>query len=277
MSVINLIKTFSLLAILTGVLLGIGFFFGGPGGAFIALIFAGITNFISYWYSDKIILKMYNAEELTEVQAPTIHQIVGKLSKRADIADPKIYLIKTDRPNAMATGRSPKHSAVAVTSGLLEHLGTDEIEGVLSHEISHIKNRDTLISTVSATIAGAITWIAQILSMMLLFGEDRGNMGGGIFMIFFAPLAAMLVRTAISRNREFLADESGAKISENPEGLMSALKKIHAIAEKNPLNIDPSTSHLFIANPLSKNSITSLFSTHPPLEARIEKLSNLKL
>ncbi|MFB6076037.1 MAG: zinc metalloprotease HtpX [Candidatus Aenigmatarchaeota archaeon] len=275
---LNTIKTFTLLSVLTGLFLGVGYLFGGMGGAFIALVFAGLLNFISYWHSDKIILKMYNAKEVKENDNLKLHRIVSRLSERADIPKPRIYMLDTDNPNAFATGRNPENSAVAVTKGIIKHLDKDEIEGVLSHEISHIKNRDTLISTVSATVAGAVTWIAQIMAYSMLFGgRDRNNVGGGIFMIFFAPLAASLIRMAISRNREFMADESGAKISKKPESLKSALKKIHSVAKKRPLDVNPSTSHIFIANPLNRNTVANLFSTHPPLEERLKRLSEVNV
>jgi heat shock protein HtpX len=274
----NTFKTFSLLALLTGLLLGIGYFFGGLYGATIGLIFAGLINFISYWYSDKIVLKMYGAREISPGDNPTIYQMVGRLSDNAGIPAPKVYEINTMNPNAFATGRNPKNSAVAVTRGLMQHLEPEEIEGVLAHEISHIKNRDTLISTVSATIAGAVTWLAHILGFSLLFGgRDRGNAGGAIFMFLFAPLAASIVRLAISRNREFMADATGAKISQKPLALASALKKINSIARARPLAVNESTSHMFIINPLKANTIANLFSTHPPTEERVRRLEEMAM
>lgn len=274
----NQIKTFGLLSILTGILLGVGFFLGGISGAFTALIFAGIINFASYWYSDKIILGMHGAEEVPEEENPTLHRIVSNLSEKAEMPKPRVYKLNTGNPNALATGRNPENSAIAVTKGLTENLSPEEVEGVISHEISHIKNRDTLISTISATIAGAVTWIAHVLSFTLLFGgRERGNAGGAVFMMLFAPLAATLVRLAISRNREFIADSSGAKLTEKPHKLSSALKKIHKVAESRPLNINPSASHLFIANPIKKDFLLKLFSTHPPLEERLENLEKIKI
>lgn len=267
---LNQIKTFGLMGILTGILLGIGYLLGGMGGALFALIFSFILNFFSYWYSDKIVLAMYGAKEITAADNHMIHQIVNELSDEAKIPKPRIYLVNTDVPNAFATGRNPKNAAVAVTRGLLEHLEPEEIKGVLAHEISHIKHRDTLIQTMAATIGGAITWI----SYGLLFDRDRSGFGA-LSMFIFAPLAAGMIRMAISRSREYLADESGARISKNPLGLASALEKIHKIARMKPLNINPSTSHLFIVNPLSARGIATLFSTHPPIEERIKRLKEM--
>jgi heat shock protein HtpX len=200
-----------------------------------------------------------------------LHKIVNELSEKAKIPKPRIYMVRTNVPNAFATGRSPKHSALAVTFGLIKNLEPKEIRGVLAHEISHIKNYDTLVQTMAAVIGGAITW----LSYAFLF--DRNRSGLGLLMIIFAPLAAGLVRMAISRSREYLADESGAKIAKDPLGLASALEKIHSIAAKNPLKINPSTSHLFIINPLSARGMTRLFSTHPPVEERVKRLRSMKV
>lgn len=271
MALLNIFKTLSLLAVLTGLFLGIGFVLGGIGGAFIALIFAFIINFASYWFSDKIVLRMYGAKEITAADNAMIHKIVNDLSDEAKIPKPKIYMVRTNVPNAFATGRNPEHSAVAVTFGLLKHLEPKEVKGVLAHEISHIKNRDTLIQTMAATIGGAITW----LSYAFLFDRDRGAMG--LLMIIFAPLAAGMIRMAISRSREYLADESGARIAKDPLGLASALEKIHKVARQNPLKINPSTSHLFIINPLSAGGMARLFSTHPPLEERVKRLRSMKV
>jgi len=268
----NIFKTFGLMGLLTGILLGIGYLLGGFNGTLFALIFSFFLNFFSYWYSDKIVLAMYGAKEITPADNIMIHQIVNKLSDEAKIPKPRIYLVKTNVPNAFATGRNPEHSAVAVTSGLLKYLKPQEIEGVLSHEISHIKHRDTLIQTMAATIAGAITWV----SYAFLFDRDRNGFGG-LFMVIFAPLAAGMIRMAISRSREYLADESGARLTKNPLGLASALEKIHNIAQKRPLNINPSTSHLFIVNPLSAKGFAMLFSTHPPIEERIKRLKSMKI
>ena len=271
MALLNIFKTFGLMAILTGVFLGMGALLGGIGGAFIALIFAFVLNFVSYWFSDKIVLKMYGAKEITEAENAEVHKIVSELSDEAKIPKPKIYMVRTNVPNAFATGRNPKHSAVAVTFGLLKTLEPREIKGVLAHEISHIKNRDTLIQTMAATIGGAITW----LSYAFLFGRDRNAMG--LLMMIFAPLAAGMVRMAISRSREYMADESGARFAKDPLGLASALEKIHKVAKQNPLKINPSTSHLFIINPLSAKGVARLFSTHPPIEERVKRLRSMKM
>jgi len=271
MALLNIFKTFSLLAVLTGIFLGIGYIFGGIGGAFFALILAFFVNFISYWFSDKIVLGMYGAREISAADNAVIHQIVNELSDEAKIPKPKIYMVKTNVPNAFATGRNPKHSAVAVTSGLMQNLQTNEIKGVLAHEISHIKNRDTLVQTMAATIGGAITW----LSYAFLFDRERNALG--LLMMIFAPLAAGLVRMSISRSREYLADEAGARFAKNPLGLASALEKISNISKQNPLRINPSTSHLFIINPLSAGGIANLFSTHPPVEERIKRLKKMKI
>ena len=269
--IVNVIKTFGLLAMLTGIFLGIGYLLGGMEGALVALMLAFFVNFISYWYSDKIVLGMYGAKEITAAENAMIHQIVNELCDEAKIPKPKIYMIRTNVPNAFATGRSPKHAAVAVTFGLLNMLEPREIKGVLAHEISHIKNRDTLIQTLAATIGGAITW----LSYAFLFDRDRSALG--LLMVIFAPLAAAMVRMAISRGREFIADETGAKLAKDPLGLASALEKISKAVEHTPLRINPSTSHLFIVNPLSSEGLARLFSTHPPVEERIKRLKKMKI
>ncbi len=271
MGVLNLFKTFGLLAVLTGLFLGIGYLLGGMGGALIALIMAFFINFLSYWFSDKIVLRMYGAKEITAADNSMLHQVVSELSEEAGIPRPNIYMVRTNVPNAFATGRNPEHSAVAVTFGLLKNLEQKEIKGVLAHEISHIKNRDTLIQTMAATIGGAITW----LSYAFLFDRDRNALG--LLMVIFAPLAAGMVRMAISRNREYLADESGARFAKDPLGLASALEKISNISRKNPLKINPSTSHLFIVNPLSARGVARLFSTHPSVEERVKRLRSMKL
>jgi len=268
--ILNIFKTFGLLAILTGLFLGIGYLLGGMGGAFMALILAFCVNFISYWFSDKIVLGMYGAKEITAADNAMVHQIVNELSDEAKIPKPKIYMIRANVPNAFATGRDPKHSAVAVTFGLLKTLEPREIKGVLAHEISHIKHRDTLLQTLAATIGGAITW----LSYAFLFDRDRNALG--LLMMIFAPLAAGMVRMAISRSREFMADERGAKIAKDPLGLASALEKISKAAKQNPLRVNPSTSHMFIVNPLSSEGLARLFSTHPPIEERIKRLKKMK-
>lgn len=263
------IRTTMLLGLLTAILLAIGFYFGGIAGMTIGLILAFVINFVSYWYSDKIVLSMYRAKKSDN---KSLNEMVEKLAKKAEIPKPKTYIIDTDAPNAFATGRNPKHAAVAVTKGLLEHLNDKEIEGVLAHEISHIKNKDTLIQTIAATIAGAISWLAYLF----YFGDERNRSGLSFILLFIlAPLAAALVRMAISRNREYLADRTGAMLSD-PLGLASALRKISDAAKHIRLRGNNATSHMFIVNPFTSGSLINLFSTHPPVELRIKRLQEMK-
>ncbi len=275
----NHIKTFFLMALLTVILVMLGNLFGGRSGMIIAFIFAGGMNFISYWFSDKIVLRMYGAHEVSESEVPILHKMIQKLSERAGIPKPKVYIVKSDMPNAFATGRNPEHAAVAVTTGIMHILNEDELFGVLAHEISHIKHRDILISTVAATMAGAISMIANWAQWGAIFGgfgdDDEG--GNFIFVLIFsiiASIAAMLVQMAISRSREFLADESGAKISGNPLYLASALKKLEAGVQLTREDINPATAHMFIVSPLKGGgkAVLNLFSTHPPTEERIRRL-----
>lgn len=272
MNIINTAKTFLLLTILTGILLAVGYFIGGYAGALFALVFSALINFVSYWYSDKIVLKMYRAQEITAADNPALHQTVNKLCDAAGVPKPPLYLVKTIAPNAFATGRNPSHAAIAVTTGLLEHLEPSEVEAVLAHEIGHIANRDTLVSTMAATIAGAVTWVAH----MAIFagGRDR-NIAASLAMMILAPIAASLVRFAVSRSREFGADMFGATVSKKPLKLASALQKIEHLARRMPLDVNPATSHLFIINPLSATSLAELFSTHPSVEARVERLKRM--
>src|SRR3989338_7000894 len=230
MNIVNTTKTFAMLSILTGILLGVGYFLGGSQGALVALVFSGLINFVSYWYSDKIVLKMYHAERIVEKDNPALHKLVSNLAKDAGIPKPPVYLVKSANPNACATGRNPKHAAVAVTTGLLETLEPAEVEAVLAHELGHVVNRDTLVSTMAATIAGAITWAAHIA---FFAGHRDRNVAGALLMMIIAPVAATIVRLAISRNREFGADEFGAKIAQ-PLKLASALQKIEASARGRP-------------------------------------------
>lgn len=276
------VKTFLLLTVLTAFLLFMGNIFGGKTGLTIALIMAGLMNFIAYFFSDKIVLAMYGAKEVSPEEAPGIHRIVEELSASAGIPKPRVYIVPSPAPNAFATGRNPSHGAVALTEGILRLLNESEIRGVIAHEISHIKNRDTLVQVIAATIAGAIMYLAYMLRFSVFFfggrGDDRegGGLGSLIFLIaisILAPIAAMIIQLAISRSREYLADETGAKISGDPLALASALKKISGYAQRIPMEANPATSHLFIVNPLSSGSaILSLFSTHPPVEKRIERL-----
>lgn len=259
------LRVLLLLSILTAIFLAIGFFFAGIMGATIGLIIAFLTNFFAYWFSDKFVLRMYGAKKFSDRK---IAGIVEKLAKKAAIPIPGLYVVKMDVPNAFATGRSPKHSAVAVTKGLVDNLDDDEIEGVLAHEINHIKHRDTLISTMAATISGALTW----LGYMFWFSGDseRRNAISYILLFVMAPLAALLIRLAISRSREYFADRGGAEIS-SPKGLADALEKISQSAKERPVSGNHATSHMFIVNPFS-GSFTSLFSTHPPVEERVRRL-----
>lgn len=280
-AMVQRLKTFFLLSLLTFFLLFMGNLVGGKVGLTIALVMAGLMNFIAYFFSDKIVLAMYGARELSPEEAPAVHRIIEELSASAGIPKPKVYLVPSPSPNAFATGRSPSHSAVAVTEGILRVLNERELRGVLAHELSHILNRDTLVQVVAATIAGAIMYLADMLRWgLFFFGGSRDNerdsgIGGIIGLIalaVLAPIAAFLVQMAISRSREYLADESGAKLCGDPLSLASALKKIAGLSQKVPLDANPATSHLFIVNPLSGSSILSLFSTHPPIEKRIERL-----
>jgi len=257
-----------LLGILTAIFLAIGFFFGGIFGATAGLIIAFIVNFISYFFSDKIVLKMYNAKELKDEK---INAMVEKLAKKSGLPKPKTYIIQTDIPNAFATGRNKNHAAVAVTKGLIDKLDDDEIEGVIAHEISHIKHKDTLISTMAATIAGAISWLAYIF----WFGDERNrNIINYILLFVLAPIAAMLIRLAISRSREYYADRGAGEIS-NPLSLASALGKISDFTKNVKIKGNPSTAHLFIVNPFTGINLINLFSTHPPIEERIKRLEEM--
>lgn len=271
------VRTALLLGLLTGVLLAIGWLWAGMQGMTIFLVIAFIMNFLAFWYSDKIVLAMYRAKPVSKSDEPRLHEIVEKLSKEANIPKPKVYLVNLPVLNAFATGRSPKHAAVAVTSGLLKHLEWGEIEGVLGHELAHIKSRDTLTSTIAATIAGAIAYIAQIAWYSLMFGGGRRQGGSLIFLplIILAPIAAMLVQLAISRGREFVADRNSGIITRKPLSLASALGKIAQVAKTHPLRGNAACSNLFIINPFKGDVFSNMFSTHPPASVRIEKLKEL--
>ena len=275
----NTFKTAFLLTALTLLLMFIGRVFGGQNGMLIALIFAAIMNFVSYFYSDKIALAMYRAQPVTREQLPRAYQIVERLTQKIGIPMPKMYVIPTDSPNAFATGRNPEHASVAMTQGILKLLNDEEMEGVLAHELGHVRNRDILISSIAATIAGAITYIAHMAQWGMMFGgyeRDREDRGGGLAalaMIILAPLAAMLIQLAVSRSREYQADESGAHYTGNPYALASALAKLDAYSKRLPLQATPSTAHLFIIQPFLGQSLMSLFSTHPPIAKRIERLT----
>jgi len=266
---------------MTVFILLIGQVLGGRQGLIIALFFAAGMNFFSYWYSDKIVLRMYRAREATPGEAPELHGIVQNLSKKAGLPTPKVYIIPQESPNAFATGRNPEHAVVAVTEGLLNIMNREELTGVLAHELAHVKNRDILIGSIAATMAGAIMMLASMARWSAIFGggsdDDEGIGGFGlIIMSILAPIAAVLIQTAISRSREYMADASGARFAENNEGLARALEKLGAYSGKLPMNANPSTAHMFIVNPLSGQKLMSLFSTHPPLDDRIARLRGFK-
>jgi heat shock protein HtpX len=274
-------KTAALLATLTALFLWAGQALGGETGLMTALAFAGLMNFGAYWWSDKIVLRMYRAQEVTATQAPALHGLVRELALRAGLPMPSVYVIPEDAPNAFATGRNPQHAAVAVTEGLLRLLDREELAGVLAHELGHVKHRDTLIMTVAATIAGAVSMLASIAQWGLIFGGGRSSDDGeegahpaaGLLGIILAPIAAMLIQMAISRSREFIADETGARVSGNPLALAGALLKLDAWSRQVPMAAGtPATAHLFIVNPLTGGGLLRLFSTHPSTEQRVERL-----
>ena len=274
----NMIRTTLLLAGLTGILLLIGGYFGGRGGMLIALIFSILMNFGTYWYSDKLVLKMYKARELTVAEAPELFGMVENLAANAGLPMPRLYIVDNPMPNAFATGRDPKHAAVAVTTGITRILNRDELAGVISHELAHVRNRDTLISTIAATLAGVITFIANMAQWSLIFGggdDDGANPLGVLAMAILAPLAATIVQLAISRGREFEADAGGAKISGKPLSLASALAKLESGNNAVRSDVNPSTAHMFIVNPLKGKAVASLFSTHPSTEERIARLRSM--
>ncbi len=276
----NAIKTTVLLGVLTGLLLWIGQWLGGPQGLVVALVFAAAMNFGSYWFADRFVLAMYGARELSEQDAPDLFRIVRELATGIAMPMPRIYLVPSDSPNAFATGRSPEHAAVAVTEGILKLLTPDELRGVLAHELSHVRNRDTLISAVAATLAGVIMMVARMAYWAALFGgmrrderEEGGSPFGFLAMIIVAPIAATLIQLAISRAREYQADASGAHILHRPQELADALEKIARVSSRIPLAAaGPATAHLWIVNPLKGDRLANLFSTHPPIEERIRRL-----
>ncbi len=269
-----LLKTTILLGVLTGIFLAIGYLIGGQTGLILALMFSAFTNFITYYYSDSIILSMYGAKELTPQEAPHLFEILRRLTQRANMPMPRLYIIDMDQPNAFATGRDENHSAVVVTSGLVRLLNDDEIMGVLAHELSHIKNKDILISTIAATIAGAISALINIFQFSLIFGvndrERNSNPIVALLLIIITPIIASIIQFAISRSREFAADATGARICGCPLSLAKALKKIHDYVERIPVEVNQGTAALFIENPMG--SLGQLFSTHPPTEERIKRL-----
>ena len=277
----NLFKTAFLLTAMTLLLMLAGRAFGGQRGMLMALIFAAIMNFVSYFFSDKIALAMYRAQPVSREDLPRVYNIVERLAQKVGLPTPKVYVIPTDSPNAFATGRNPNHASVAVTQGILGLLNDEELEGVLAHELGHVRNRDILISSIAATLAGAITYLAHIARWGMIFGgyggdrdDRRGGAIGALLMIFLAPFAAMLIQLAVSRSREYGADDTGAHWTGNPYALASALAKIEAYSRRMPLVASPSTAHLFIIQPfLGGMTFGNLFSTHPPTAKRIERLT----
>jgi len=279
----NRLRTTIILAALTALVVWIGQMFGGPNGAVIALVFAGVMNFFSYWFSDKIVLRMYGAQEISQNEDPELFDIVRELTVKDGLPMPRVYVIPEETPNAFATGRNPEHAAVAVTQGIRRILDRRELAGVLGHELSHVKHRDILVSSIAATLAGAISYLAHMAQWAAIFGggsrdreEGGGNIFGLLFMIIVAPLAAMLIQMAVSRSREYMADEGGAKVTHDPLALASALRKLQMGAQNIPMQVSDatatSTAHMFIVNPLSGGGIANLFSTHPPMEERIARL-----
>lgn len=272
----NTFKTAFLLTLLTLLLIFIGRAFGGQNGMIIAFVFAAILNFTSYFFSDKIALAMYRAQPVTREQLPRAYEIVERLTQKIGLPMPKIYVIPTDSPNAFATGRNPRHASVAVTEGILNLLNDEELEGVLAHELGHVNNRDILISSVAATVAGAITMLARFgfwFGGMSDRDDRRGSGIGALLMLILAPIAATLIQLAVSRSREYQADATGAHFTGNPYALASALSKLDAYSRRVPLQATPSTAHLFIIQPLLGMNFGSLFSTHPPIAKRIERLT----
>ena len=274
----NHIKSGLLLTAMTGLFLGLGYLLGGQTGMFMALLFAGVMNLGSYWYSHKIVLSMYRAAPLQRSQAPGLFDTVARLARQAGLPMPEVYLIPEQAPNAFATGRNPEHAVVAVTQGLLNLMDQEELEGVIAHELGHIKNRDILISTIAATLAGAIMWIASIARFSAFFGgsdDEEGGLGfvGVMVVSMLAPVAAMIVQMAVSRSREYLADATSASITGNPGGLARALSKLGAYSSRGQVNANPSTAHMFIVTPLTGRQMMNLFSTHPPIEERVARLS----
>lgn len=277
-----MLRTTILLGALTGIIMAMGQWLGGTHGMTIAFIFAIIMNFGSYWFSDKIVLSMYGARQVSEADAPMLYRIVHNLTLKAGMPMPKIYIIPMEGANAFATGRNPQHAAVAVTEGIMRLMNERELTGVLAHELGHVKNRDILISSIAATLAGVIVHVAYMAQWAAIFGigrrdDDEGGGGalGLILMAILAPIAATIIQMAISRTREYAADDAGARLSGDPLALASALRKLGMASERIPLDASPQTSHLFIVNPLSGQSFARLFSTHPPLEERIERLERM--
>ncbi len=283
MKIMNRFKTFLLMLVLTVLFVIVGSAIGGRSGAVYAFVFAALMNFFSYWFSDKIVLRMYGAKEVTQSEAPQLYGIVAELTSKASLPMPKVYIMENETPNAFATGRNPEHAAVAVTTGIMRILSKEELMGVIGHELSHIQHRDILISTIAATMAGAISMLATMARWGAMFGgmrsdDDEGRGGGNflvvLFVSIFASIAAMLIQMAISRSREYYADEGGAHLS-HPLSLAKALGKLEMASQRIPMQANPSTAHMFIVNPLRGGGVLSLFSTHPPMEERIARLEEM--
>jgi len=269
--------------VLTALFILVGTAIGGKSGAIYAFVFAALVNFFTYWFSDKIVLRMYGAREVSQSEAPELYGVVAELTSKASLPMPKVYIMENETPNAFATGRNPEHAAVAVTTGILRILSKEELMGVIGHELSHIRNRDILISTIAATIAGAISMLATMARWGAMFGgfrsdNEEGGRGGNILVVLlvsiFASIAAMLIQMAISRSREYMADEGGAHLA-HPHSLAKALGKLEVAAQRIPMEANPSTAHMFIVNPLRGGGVLSLFSTHPPIEERIARLEEM--
>lgn len=279
----NMFKTFILMAALTALFMLAGQAIGGRQGLTFALVMAFLMNFFAYWFSDKLALKMSGAQEVDKTKAPQLHQVVEDLVVRAGLPKPRLYIIPSDTPNAFATGRNPEHAAVAVTSGIMRTLNPDELRGVLAHELAHIKNRDILISSIAAVLAGAISYLATMAQWAMFFGGGRsddeeggsGNLVSSILMMILAPIAAMLIQMAISRSREYLADATGAKIAGQPLFLANALTKLEEWNHRLPMDVNPAQAQMYIVNPLTGQSFASLFSTHPPIKERVSRLRQM--
>lgn len=280
----NNIKTVILLGALTGLFLFIGGAVGGQGGMIIALVFAGIMNLVAYWFSDSIVLRSYGAQPLSETEAPEIHRMIEELCSNAGIPKPKVYFINEESPNAFATGRNPEHGAIVLSNGIMKLMARDELKGVIAHELSHIRHRDTLIQSIAATIGGAIMFLGYQMRWFAFFtgggghdDDDNGGILGLLAMAILAPIAAFLIQMAISRSREYIADQGAAELSHSPYGLASALEKLGIYSKRIPMEASQQTAHLFIVSPLSGKGFTSIFSTHPPLEERIARLRAMRL
>lgn len=273
----NGLRTAALMAVMIVLMALVGRAIAGPGGMTVAFGIAVLMNFFSYWFSDRIVLKMYSAEEVGEEDAPELYEMVDRLRRKADLPMPRVFVIPQDQPNAFATGRNPENAVVAVTEGIMHRLDRDEIEGVIAHELAHVKHRDILISSIAATLAAAITMVARF---GFFFGGRRDNFASGLLMLILAPLAAMLIQMAISRSREFVADRGGAEISGNPNGLADALEKLERSTQQKQMEANQATSHMFIVNPLSgggAGGLMRLFSTHPATEERVQRLRTMSV